>query len=302
MPEKIKLTFLGTASAVPTAKRNHIAVLLNYGVENILFDCGEGTQRQFRKAHLNPCKLTKILITHWHGDHVLGLPGLFQTLALNGYKKTLEIYGPVGTKRFVKNLLDTFVFVEKLEMRVTEIEKDCKFLEGKDFFIEAKHVKHGTKCLAYNFVQKGELRIDKKKISKFKISPGVHLAELKKGKDIVYEKKKYKFKDLTFKEVDKKISFVMDTAYDKSIGKFVEGADVLISEASFLKELESEAKDYKHLTAEQAGKIAKEGHVKKLILVHLSQRYENNLKDVEAEARKVFKNSDAVKDLDSLVV
>ena len=79
---KTKITFLGTSQAIPTAKRNHTAVLLSYKDENILIDCGEGTQRQFRKAKLNPCKLTRILITHWHGDHVLGLPGLLQTLAL----------------------------------------------------------------------------------------------------------------------------------------------------------------------------------------------------------------------------
>jgi ribonuclease Z len=93
MADKIKLTFLGTSSAVPTKSRNHPSILLQYKEQNLLFDCGEGTQRQFRKAKLNPCKLTKIFISHWHGDHILGLPGLLQTLALNGYNNVLEIYG-----------------------------------------------------------------------------------------------------------------------------------------------------------------------------------------------------------------
>ena len=92
MTAKIKLTFLGTADQIPSANRNHTSMLLTYGGENILIDCGEGTQRQFRKAHLNPCKITRILITHWHGDHVLGLPGLLQTLAASDYNKTLYIY------------------------------------------------------------------------------------------------------------------------------------------------------------------------------------------------------------------
>src|SRR4030067_2460046 len=102
---KIPITFLGTSQSIPTEKRNHTAVLLKYKDENILVDCGEGTQRQFRKAHLNPCKVTRILITHGHGDHVLGLPGLLSTLSLSGYQKTLCIYGPKGTKEFVKEML-----------------------------------------------------------------------------------------------------------------------------------------------------------------------------------------------------
>ena len=109
MTKKIELTFLGTSDAVPTKQRSHTSILLNYAGENILVDCGEGTQRQFRFAELNPCKITRILITHWHGDHVLGIPGILQTLALSGYNKTLYIYGPKGTKEFMQNLLKTFV-------------------------------------------------------------------------------------------------------------------------------------------------------------------------------------------------
>ena len=86
-----KITFLGTSDQIPSRSRNHTSILLTYEGENILIDCGEGTQRQFRKANLNPCKITKILISHWHGDHVLGLPGLLSTLALSGYNKTLHI-------------------------------------------------------------------------------------------------------------------------------------------------------------------------------------------------------------------
>src|SRR3989344_5903298 len=106
--EKIKITFLGTGNAVPTEKRNHTAILLNYKSENILIDCGEGTQRQFKYAKLSPNKITKLLITHWHGDHVLGIPGLFQTLAMNDYQKTLEVYGPQKTEYFMSALNQLF--------------------------------------------------------------------------------------------------------------------------------------------------------------------------------------------------
>ena len=94
----MQLTFLGTSSMVPTKERNQIAVFLSYGSDGILFDCGEGTQRQFKIAGISLTKVTKILISHWHGDHVLGLPGLMQTLSSGDYNGTLEIYGPAGTK------------------------------------------------------------------------------------------------------------------------------------------------------------------------------------------------------------
>src|SRR3990167_6903663 len=106
--EKIRVTFLGTGNAIPTEKRNHTAILLQYKNENILIDCGEGTQRQFKIAKLSSNKLTKILLTHWHGDHVLGLPGLFQTLHMDDYQKTLEIYGPKRTEQFIEELKKLF--------------------------------------------------------------------------------------------------------------------------------------------------------------------------------------------------
>ena len=115
---KIPITFLGTSQAIPTAKRNHTSILLSYNSENILIDCGEGTQRQFRKAKINPCKLTKLLITHWHGDHILGIPGLLQTLALNNYNRTLEIYGPKGTKKFMNLMQQIFFKVGKIKIIV----------------------------------------------------------------------------------------------------------------------------------------------------------------------------------------
>jgi len=117
----IKITFLGTSDSVPSLKRNHTAILLTYKGENILVDCGEGTQRQFRKAGLNPCKVTRILLTHKHADHTLGLPGLLKTLSLTGYQKTLFIYGPRGIKKFMENLLETFGKIENYKIDVREI-------------------------------------------------------------------------------------------------------------------------------------------------------------------------------------
>src|SRR3989338_7075526 len=163
----IKLVFLGTSDATPSIRRNHTSIFLNYNEENMLIDCGEGTQRQIRKAGLNPCKITQILITHWHGDHVLGIPGLLQTLALSDYNKTLHIYGPRGTKQYMGEIMKIFKLVGKYEIKVEEISNKGKFFETSDFYLEAEQMEHGTPANAYNFVVKDKTRIDKKKLKYF---------------------------------------------------------------------------------------------------------------------------------------
>jgi len=298
MGEKIKITFLGTSGAIPSIERNHTAVLLSYKSENILVDCGEGTQRQFKYAKLSPNKVTKLLITHWHGDHVLGIPGFLQTLAFSDYKKTLEVYGPVGTKKFMECMLKTFAFSGEVKMKIIELSKEGKFFDSGDFYLEAKKLTHGVSCFAYNFVEKGKLKIDKDKLKKSGLPGGPLMKKLKEGKDVSWKGKKFKFKDLTYGDVEKKVSIVLDTAYDKKIAKFVDGADLLISEASFDSSFKTKAKEYNHMTSEQAAEIAKAGKVKKLILMHLSQRYGKATKKLLDEAKKIFSKSSLAEDLD----
>ena len=271
--------------------------MLTYKGENILIDCGEGTQRQFRKAKLNPCKLTRILITHLHGDHVLGIPGILQTLSLSGYSKMLFIYGPKGTKLFMKNLMKTFVFQLNYKIKVEEI-KNKIFYETNDFYLEAERMTHGVLCNAYSFIKKGQIRIDKNKLKKTKLPKGPFLKKLKEGKNIVYKGKRYLAKDLTFKEKDKKISFVYDTSFNNKIQDFVKNSDLLICEATFDSNLEEMAKKKKHLTAGQAGKIAKGSKSKKLILTHISERYKKDTSKLLKDAGKFFKNTSLAKDFD----
>ena len=302
MSNKIKITFLGTGDAIPSARRNHSAIFLNYDSENILIDCGEGTQRQFRKAGLNPCKLNRILITHWHGDHVLGIPGLLQTLALSGYNKILYIYGPRGTKKYVEEIIKIFKFVGKYEIKVEEISNKGKFYETSDFYLEAEQMEHGTPANAYNFVIKDKMRIDKKKLEKSKLPLGPLIKNLKEGKDIIYNGKKYKSKDFVYFEKGKKISVILDTAMNSRIEPFVKNAELFICESSFGSELEKEARERMHMAVNQTANIAKKAKVKKLILTHISSRYEKNLNQILNEAKKFFKESYLVKDLDVVEV
>ena len=300
MAEKIKIHFLGTGSMVPDEKRSHPAFLLTHKGENILIDCGEGAQVQFRKARLNPCKITRILITHWHGDHTFGLPGILRTLSTSGYKKKLFIYGPKGIKKHLEEMFVAFGGNEDFEIEIKEVQG--KFFEGEDFYLESEKMIHVQPCNAYSFVKKGKIRIDKSKLKKHKIKPGQHLQKLKQGKDISYEGKKYLAKNLTFIEDEKKVSFVLDTMNNEKIVPFVKNSDVLICESTFDSSFENLAKEYKHLTSNQAGEIAKKSKSKKLYLVHLSQRYSKNPNNLLKEAKKVFKNSFAPNDLDAIEV
>ena len=291
---KIPIIFLGTSQAIPTAKRNHTAVLLQYRNENILIDCGEGTQRQFRKAKLNPCKLTRLLITHWHGDHVLGLPGLFQTLALNNYPKTLYIYGPTGTANFINLIYKLFIFREKLKIKVEEVQG--KFLETQDFYIEAFPLKHGAPCNAYTFVEKDRRKLDKKKLQKLKLPNSPLLAELQKGKDIKYKGKTIKAKYIGFIEKGRKIAFVFDTILCDSCYEAAKNSDLLVAEATYTEKEKELASEYKHLTAKQSAEIAKSSKVKKLILSHISQRYQGKENKILQEAKKIFPKTEIAED------
>src|SRR3989344_4249028 len=288
--EKINLTFLGTGSSGPTKNRNHSAFLISYKNENILFDCGEGTQRQFRKIDLSPTKITRLFITHWHGDHVLGIPGILQTLALNNYQKTLHIYGPKNTKYFMSKMFETFVFFGKINIDVHEISSG-KVLESDDFIIEAEKMVHGPDCLAYSFIEKDKIRIDKKKLKKLRIPDSPLLRELQKGRDIKINGKTIRAKNIVYKQPGRKITIVLDTRINDKASNFAKGADILIAESSHASELENEAYEYKHLTSTQAATIAKKAKARALYLVHLSQRYEHNSQLIEKQAKSIFKNT-----------
>lgn len=292
----MEITFLGTSQAIPTESRNHTAILLRYEDEMILVDCGEGTQRQFRKAHINPCKLTRIFITHWHGDHVLGLPGLLQTLALNNYNRTLHIYCPKGTSNYLDQLLRMFAFLGKVNIEKHECEEGV-ILDEKKFQMESYIMMHSTRTIAYSFKEKDKTRIDVEKLKKLKIPKGPLIGELQRGKDITVNGKKIKSKDITYEEKGKKISFIMDTVLNDNCIKAAKDADLLICESTYLSSEEDRAAEYLHLTSEQAATIAKKAKAKMLYLTHISQRYEHIPHIILKEAKKVFKNSFIAEDL-----
>jgi len=297
---ELKITFLGTGSAIPTPKKNHVGTLISHASNNILVDCGEGIQRQFKIAKLNPYKLTHILISHWHADHTLGIPGLLETLKMSGYSKTLHIYGPKGTKRnisFFEKIYGKF----KIDYKVHEISKG-KILDEKSFYIETLPMSHGIPTNAYSIIIKDKIRLKKSKIKQYKLPNSPLLGKLQQGKNIIHNGKKIKAKNITYLEKGKKITIIMDTSPNSNTVKLAKNADLLISEASFIEEQRDRAIAYKHLTVKNAATIAKKAKVKKLVLTHNSQRYEKSEKPILKEAKKVFKNTTLAKDFDKIVL
>lgn len=290
----IKITFLGTGSMVPTPERNHTAMLLSYEDENILIDCGEGTQKQLRKAKIAPTKITKILITHWHGDHVLGLPGLIQTLGAQEYNKVLDIYGPEGSREFITHMFKGFINEFRIKMRINEI-KEGEFHKSKKYRLEAKSMKHSAPCYGYNFIEEDRRNVNIEHTKKFGLTRHPILRELQEGKNITWKGEKIKADDATILTKGKKISFILDTKYTKKAVELAKNSDVMICEATHMEELKEKSEEYSHLTTKQAATIAKEAGAKKLIITHFSQRYKD-VGELEKEAKEIFKNTTAAKD------
>ncbi len=295
---RFDIVFLGTGDAVPSEKRNHTGILVSFGEENILVDCGENIQRQFRFAHLNPGKLTRILLTHLHGDHTFGLPGLFQTLAMRDYNKKLGIYGPHGVKEYI-SVLERYFLQYRINLDVHEV--NGKFVDKGDFYLESLGMAHGTPANAYAIVIKDKVRLDKKKLKKFKLPNSPLIGQLKAGKDITFNGRKIRAKDICYFEKGKKIVVILDTGMNENAVKIAHGADLLICESTFLSKDAEKAAERNHLTAAQAATIAKKAHVKRLILTHISQRYEDNFAPILKEAKKIFKNVNLARDFEKAV-
>lgn len=290
----MELTFLGTGSMLPTKERNGTAVLLSHRDETLLFDCGEGTQKQMRIMHIPVTKITKILLSHWHGDHVFGLPGLLLTMGASHYNKTLEIYGPKGSKKRFVDLQRPWIPQEKISLALKEVSKGI-FFDGTSFRLEALPLEHTTHVIGFSFVEKDKRNIDIAYTKQFGLVKNPLLRDLQAGKDIIWQGKKIKASRATTITKGKKITFLTDTRMCANAVRLASNADLLICEATYDATMKEKAEEYGHLTAKDAAMIAKKAKVKKLIITHFSQRYKDN-KALEQEAKQVFPNTIAAHD------
>ena len=294
----LRVTFLGTAGSVPTPERSLPAVLIQRKGEQIMFDCGEGVQRQMIRAKVGFHKKMKVFISHMHGDHVLGLPGLLQTMALLDREKKLEIYGPQGIKRFLEGVKETVQFVLTFPVEIHEIYEAGVVCQEKEYIVEAVWSNHVIPSLAYVFIEKprsGKFYPEKAKA--LGVPEGQLWSKLQHGNKVKLPDGRVVNPEdvLGSPRSGRKIAYTGDTRPFKNFSNFATNADLLIHDATLEDALIEKAKDDGHSTPSQAAKNAKKANVKRLILTHISARYtETNL--LLERAQKIFKNTQVAKD------
>jgi len=294
----MQVIFLGTAGSVPTTQRALPAVVVKREGELLIFDCGEGAQRQMVRAKVGFHKKTKIFITHMHGDHVLGLPGLIQTMSLLDRKTELQVYGPVGIKAFLEAIRQTVQFTQTFLISVWEVSKEGVVCEEKEYTVQTAHANHAIPALAYALIEKPRPgRFSKEKAEKLSVPEGPLWSKLQHGESVKLPNgKTVKPSDVLGKaRLGRKIVYTGDTRPSKALIKLARNADLLIHDCTFDDELGERAKEDGHSTPKEAAKIAKQAKAKRLILTHVSARYKTpDL--LLSQARKIFKNGGVAED------
>lgn len=289
------LTILGYNSAIPTVKSAPTAQFLEMSERNFLIDCGEGTQVQLRRAKAKFSKINHIFISHLHGDHCFGLPGLVSSFQLLGRETPLHIYGPKGIKELMEVILKLTETNKGFDLIFHELESKKSELIFEDNRVEVHTIplKHRVYCNGYLFKEKLKSRhLNMQEIKKY---PEIEICDyqnIKNGKDFIL-KDGYILKNeiLTLPpEASVSYAFCSDTQYSESIVPIIQGVDLLYHEATFLDEMKDLAKYTGHSTALEAAKIAQKAKVKKLILGHFSNRY-SDYTEFEREARTIFENT-----------
>jgi ribonuclease Z len=300
---QLRIIFLGTGGSWPTIYRNVSSLAVKRGSEILLFDCGEGTQRQFQKSNLSYMQISNIFITHFHGDHFLGLPGLIQTMQLNEREQPLHIYGPRGMEKLTNQLLSLGYFRPSYEIIAHELNnKDA--VEFDEYLIHVLQVNHNVPAFSYCIEERQcPGMFNKPKALKLGIPEGPLFSKLQHGQTITLANGKKITPEMVFGSPRKgrKIVISGDTTPCKEMITFSKDADVLVHEATFDSELKEIAQDYGHTTAFQAAEIAKKAQVEKLYLVHISPRYLDH-HVLENDARKIFNNSFVPKDFQEVEI
>ncbi|MDR3063400.1 MAG: ribonuclease Z [Methanobrevibacter sp.] len=292
----MEITFLGTSSAVHSSNRNHPAIAIKAFGEVILFDCGESSQKQLIYARISPMKITKIFLSHFHGDHILGLPGLLQSMTFRGRENILHIYGPQGLYKLKEAIFALGYCTIDFPLEFHEINEGI-ILDTPEYLIKSKKTKHNVTNLAYSIEEKKKPRFLREKAIELGVPVGPDFNKLHNGEEVEINGKIIKPEDVLGKERKGiKITYSGDTSPCDEMIQLARDSDILIHESTYINEDKSKAIENYHSTSQDAAQIAKEANVKKLILTHISTRYLNNDKLVE-EAKKVFKNTAIAKDL-----
>jgi ribonuclease Z len=289
----IRIVFLGTGAAVPSAKRSLPAVMLQRGNEQVMFDCGEAAQRQMMLAKVGLHKKMSIFITHLHGDHVLGLPGLLQTMALMDRQKTVDVYGPVGMAHFLDCLRETLQFQLTFDVTVHEILQEGIVRDEEEYTVSAAPSNHAVTSFCYALTEKpraGKFHPEKAKV--LGVPEGVAWGKLQHGVPFVFpDGHLVKPEDVEGPpRMGRKIVYTGDTRPFEGFATFAADADLVIHEATFDDALAEKANLDGHSTPSQAAAQAEAAGAKRLVLTHISARYLDS-KLILEQALKVFPNT-----------
>ena len=299
----IAVTFLGTGGSVPNKFRNLPSVLLRTGPDLLLFDCGEGTQRQFLQTKAGMNRKMRIFISHLHGDHVFGLPGMLHSLAFMGRTRELEIFGPKGIKQLVASINAVVRFNStQFPLTIREVRAG-KIVNDDEYVIRAAKANHGIPCYAYAFEQKPRPgKFDPRVAKQLGIPEGPLWKKLQSSKIV-----KIGGKTIHSRLVvgpprrGLKLTYAVDTRPCLNVVKLGRKSDLLIHDSTFDKAAIMKARAYGHSTSTEAARIAKRCNAKKLALFHISAKYENAT-PLLTQARKVFRQSFLAKDMETIYV
>lgn len=289
----IEVTILGSNSAIPANGRHPSSHWISIHHDDVLMDCGEATQFQILRFHKKPSRLSVICISHLHGDHCFGLPGLLTTMSLAGRTRSLVIIGPKGIQRWLN---DTFALsgggpMFDIEFRELETSDPVTEWDFVDYLIKTFPLKHRIPTFGFVFHKKApSLPLNGEKADKDQV-PLKARAALKNGKDYTGPEGTFKWQDYTGERLPSvSYAYCSDTIYDQEVVEYIKGVDLLYHEATYDISLEKQAAERFHSTAAQAGKIAKFAGVKHLLIGHCSSRYKDT-QILEKEAQEVFPNS-----------
>ncbi len=295
MASNIKITFIGTGGSWPTPGRGLPSVAVQIDELINLFDCGEGSQKQLMKSKISFMSIDNVFLTHFHGDHFLGLIGMVQSMSFNNREKPLNVYGPRGAMRILSAALNVGYYRPKFEIRIGELDFNSTYDFGK-FTITTLKNDHTVPAMSYRIEEPDLTRIDKEKSDKLGIPPR-KLEELRNNGTI-----SVKGKTFTLDQVSggirpgRKIVYTGDTRPIAEMPQFAHGVDVLIHETTTDSSLEPKVNEFGHSSSRQAAEIAKEAGVGKFFLYHYSPRYET-VDSLLEEAKKIFPDSVASHEL-----
>ncbi|HLS60584.1 MAG TPA: ribonuclease Z [Virgibacillus sp.] len=298
----MELTFLGTGAGIPSKERNvsAIALTLLQDLNRVwLFDCGESTQHQILNTSIKPRKINKIFITHLHGDHIFGLPGLLSSRSFQSGDEDLTVYGPKGIKRYIETSLE--VSQTRLTYNLNLIEfTEGIIIDNELVTVTCKQLDHRIPSYGFRIVEKdkpGELLVDK--LKKRGIQPGPIYQKIKDNETTHLDDGTILNRDefVGPKKPGRIICILGDTRHTEQNEKFVEHADLLVHEATFSHDRQSLARKYYHSTTVEAALLAKNSQVKKLILTHISSRYQGeDDRELRNEAIAIFPETILAKD------